>query len=651
MINQHITDYLNYYTNLKNSPEFAVFLRGEWGSGKTKFIKDYLNTITEPSGIYISLNGVNSYADIEDQIFRQLHPILGSAPFRITGKILKGILKTTIKVDLDGDGTNEGSITSSAPEDLGIPKYLQNLDNRVLIFDDLERCSIPIPDVLGFINQFVEDKGLKVIVIGNERQIIEDEEKISPTKSKEFKSIKEKLIGKSLTIEPDFDVAYSDFINQLEDAAISKILEANMGLIKSIFHNSGYGNLRHLRQTILDFERFHELLPNDLAKKSGLLEHIISLFFLLGFELKKGLIDENKIHHVFHPIYIGPKANEPKTPELKVREKYPVFQKFDHPIGSGIFYSFFHFGTANKEMIETSVKSSVYYQDENTLDWIKLSRYWQIDDEVFEDLSQKVYQELEECKLEDKYAVMQCAGLFIHLIHEGVVSLEIETVINSATKNLETLVAEKKFQMKKHENFPSTMSHGLEYRSLGSPEFQAFLKEAKEIGTKSIINDQPENVETLIKTMSTSMADFQEAMTLSNSANNLFYDIPILKYLDLDRFMEAFISLSNDDKREFSFVIHERYRHEDFNKKLLEELDWLKEFNKRVLLLAELVEGKVSGLVYKFLSLHVNVAIDTLMQLEGLASGDLVVVPRTLEVKKPKAQPAKKGTRKRRTKS
>ena len=43
--------------------------------------------------------------------------------------------------------------------------------NSILIFDDLERCKIPINDLLGYINQFVEHLNLKVIIVANEKEI------------------------------------------------------------------------------------------------------------------------------------------------------------------------------------------------------------------------------------------------------------------------------------------------------------------------------------------------------------------------------------------------------------------------------------------------------------------------------------------------
>ena len=40
MQNKHIKEFLNYYIGLPN-PQYAVLLKGKWGSGKTHFINEY----------------------------------------------------------------------------------------------------------------------------------------------------------------------------------------------------------------------------------------------------------------------------------------------------------------------------------------------------------------------------------------------------------------------------------------------------------------------------------------------------------------------------------------------------------------------------------------------------------------------------------
>jgi KAP family P-loop domain len=49
---------------------------------------------------------------------------------------------------------------------------LRNIDKSILIFDDLERCKVEISSLLGYINYFVEQQEMKVIIIANESVIL-----------------------------------------------------------------------------------------------------------------------------------------------------------------------------------------------------------------------------------------------------------------------------------------------------------------------------------------------------------------------------------------------------------------------------------------------------------------------------------------------
>ena len=44
LMNEHIESFLNHYIDLAIAPEYAVLLTGEWGSGKTFFIKNFLES-------------------------------------------------------------------------------------------------------------------------------------------------------------------------------------------------------------------------------------------------------------------------------------------------------------------------------------------------------------------------------------------------------------------------------------------------------------------------------------------------------------------------------------------------------------------------------------------------------------------------------
>ncbi|HDX8372731.1 TPA: hypothetical protein RQN12_003768 [Aeromonas dhakensis] len=43
--NKHVNDFLKYYFNLEQSPEYAILIDGEWGAGKSWFIQKALNDL------------------------------------------------------------------------------------------------------------------------------------------------------------------------------------------------------------------------------------------------------------------------------------------------------------------------------------------------------------------------------------------------------------------------------------------------------------------------------------------------------------------------------------------------------------------------------------------------------------------------------
>ncbi|WP_298146190.1 P-loop NTPase fold protein [uncultured Acinetobacter sp.] len=150
--NQHIEEYLDYYFDGEKNFEYAVLLNGAWGSGKTWFVKKYLEKKQDGKRkiCYVSLNGIAKISMIDEAIFKSIHPILGSKGAKLVGQLGKGLLKATLKVDLDGDSKPDVSVNATLPS-LNLPDYLQIDEKFILVFDDLERCELKKEEVLGYI--------------------------------------------------------------------------------------------------------------------------------------------------------------------------------------------------------------------------------------------------------------------------------------------------------------------------------------------------------------------------------------------------------------------------------------------------------------------------------------------------------------------
>lgn len=106
--NQWIWNYFNeYVTNL--DPQYALFINGHWGCGKTFFIKkwiDYYNSLSAQKDktlrpIYVSLYGLKHTSQIADVIKRELYPMLYSKAAKIGKSVLKVVSKIALHTDFD----------------------------------------------------------------------------------------------------------------------------------------------------------------------------------------------------------------------------------------------------------------------------------------------------------------------------------------------------------------------------------------------------------------------------------------------------------------------------------------------------------------------------------------------------------------------
>ena len=152
---------------------YAILIDGDWGSGKSYFIKqnlipeiekDYFGdkVLDKKEFIYISLYGVKSTEDISNQIYINL----------LNNKVKVG---NTVKKVVSTGAKVFGDIIKLTGID--IKEYKNDMESfidlnkYILVFDDLERCNCDVNEVLGYINNFVEHDGIKVILIANEKEI------------------------------------------------------------------------------------------------------------------------------------------------------------------------------------------------------------------------------------------------------------------------------------------------------------------------------------------------------------------------------------------------------------------------------------------------------------------------------------------------
>lgn len=150
----------------KNFSDRALLIEGEWGSGKTYFIKNkFKESLNENDVlIYISLYGMSTTENIDtyyiDSILKEEY--IKRFPKKVGAnasiKLFEVLKKSNTILDVL---MNKKDFTS----------IFQKNRNYYIVLDDLERCTIDLPVLLGFINHLTEQKNNNVLVIANENEI------------------------------------------------------------------------------------------------------------------------------------------------------------------------------------------------------------------------------------------------------------------------------------------------------------------------------------------------------------------------------------------------------------------------------------------------------------------------------------------------
>lgn len=314
LISKYLSDYLH-----NPDPQYAVMLKGKWGCGKSffvnKWIKEYKPADRKKSlkPIYVSLYGLKDTSQITESIDRVLHPLLYSKGAKLTKKLLGIAGKVVLKTSLEGKKDGKGDISLDATLDslsILLSKDINILGNKLIIFDDLERCLIDMKLLLGYINSFVEHGSCHVILVGDETRVVSRWKKT-------LIEFKEKTVGREFEIMPDVDDAITCFLHGYSPS--DEWLQNQKSLITDIFHATECNNLRILRQCLYDFNGLYAEVGDSIGKNYDLfMQSLLASYIVVYCEYR------GKCHDLFSQWEWSYTAGIAVNSEMmgQIRQKY-----------------------------------------------------------------------------------------------------------------------------------------------------------------------------------------------------------------------------------------------------------------------------------------------------------------------------------------
>ncbi len=638
--NQRVIKYLKYYCDPENKFDFALMLKGAWGAGKTRLIEDFLRergqAFPAPKDLYISLYGITTFQQIEEELFRQLHPLLGSKGAKIAAAVGKGLLKTTFKVDISGlDGL---SLNSALPE-INLKDFVVSPEKSLLVFDDLERCSIPVADVLGYINAFVEHEHLKVVILANEDEILkrtddsrylEIMEKLSReaiakyegikiiilpnvddllkrADNSKYLEIKEKLIGRTLVISAEAQIAIVDFLKLIHHEKTASFLNKNSDEVIAIHSQSKTSNLRILKQALWDFEYLSTSFSNNHWEKDEAIKSILRIVLALSFEMRAGRLNTTELVAFKRSSRISraisSEQGKPPTKIDQLEKRYPDVDFDQTLIGPDLLNALLFDGRVDSEVIQASLNSSrPFITLEREPAWKRVLQGWTISDEEFEGAVAELETQFMRRDFSLPGEVFLVFGIRLFLVRVGFLASK-EVVLNDCKSYLNDLRAAKRLRDKYKENADIEIFHGWEgyaYLESDTPQFTELLNLYRALIAEVAGENLPQAGKDLLGIMAIDQTKYLRMLIVNTLESSRFYDVPVLATIEPDDFVNAVMALEPSSQSTVFSVFKTRYT--EFGPQLTKEKEWLRQvkliFEKRIRNLPKMSKYRIETLIH-----------------------------------------------------
>lgn len=456
-----------YLTEMKAAQ--AVLINGEWGVGKSYFIREILQRKLKERGmttIIYSLYGLDSLENVrEDLVYSILQSKLGEV--NIKGKKLWKKKLPSILLEKFPSAIKIVSRHFDLEKSIADINDALNLDlsKIVIVFDDLERAAIDINLVLGFINGYVENTDAKVIIIANENEIgtaklstdlplkylvasnpfiCLDTAKSEKNKREEklytydelvqrthrlfsndirYSTIKEKLIGLTVAIDFEYNEIYDELIKNYSGEQTQKVLFRYKLDAINLFKELKCSNLRTIIFFIMIFDKIYQPLIDIVESKtfdisfvekeiSSILEYTI----VVSYYYKKGMEQDTDTKTTPKSIFCLRHSLEPYS----FVDHFVYYHQLDENIAEEV-----------KARIEEKIEKHKAKEAHDSLSIFDLTGFnWlYLDDETIETTIRNMYDEMEKGEYDDRYfkdilAIFFQMDNYGYIIPEGTPSLE-----------------------------------------------------------------------------------------------------------------------------------------------------------------------------------------------------------------------------------
>lgn len=428
--NESLREYVKDYLR-EEKVTFSLLPTGPWGSGKTYFVKGLIDELKKEKRtvLYVSLNGIDRVETLERAILGAFVPdvVMGAGQLLLAaGNIFDGPWTKICKQvkGLIEQGTSKTS------------KRLRRVKKYAIVFDDVERCQMPLKVWSGYITSLTDGLCLPTILIGNEAELF---------KTEGYEKIKEKFVGQTFQLATSIEMVLPSLFREIgwpADFPCRELHTECCKLFRKVEETHGAANYRAFKGALWQLKYWCEKLNDCLRerKDSPLFLHFALLFLALAYHTQLGYLTEKSWDEGFNVQKKdgekGKSANEKKNLTFlsvlsECAQLWPELLGYSNPMNSFFnsryIFSYNHLfdcsywkklilvAPISPTVISEALRQSSYFHEPRA--WEKLYYYPRLETSELEQGLKDLQEVIDHCEFKDCAELRMTFGLKEAILH------------------------------------------------------------------------------------------------------------------------------------------------------------------------------------------------------------------------------------------
>ncbi|WP_256844471.1 MULTISPECIES: KAP family NTPase [unclassified Pantoea] len=554
-----LSSYIDYYSSI-NSPGYAVLVTGAWGVGKTFQVKKALND----KMVYVSLFGLTSTAEIFSAVYAKSYPRKA-----LTKKFLSWFKGSSVKT---------GAVTVASGDligNVGNAIFSEKVDtSKIIVFDDLERCSINLNNVLGCINKYVEHHKCHVIVIAHDGKI-----------NKTIKNKKEKIFGQTINIVPETDEAYKSFISENK---IRITINEIAGIILSSYKASECQSLRVLKHALNDCTRLFSLLEEKHINNKTFLNELFTFYSAISINVREGEISPTDLYLREEIAWLAgiKKDEDTKSPLIKIRDTYyknrcSILINTKTISNQDLIDSLIHGRFNKKSIIETINLSRHFIKEQTSEPWRIIINFETNSNQETNKAIENIFSDLDNLKIIDPGSILHTFNILLMLSRIHHIPLNYGQIEKLAFNYFKKLQSNNIFPVLKSPH-DTRQPHNDHSQGYGYWTHEDYHKESTSIQNGldknlsiSFKKKYPSFIKEILEALNTDSVKFKDIISYNRGNPGKFFFVDVLAYIKPYIFVDKWLSLDNVDQQIVRDALYSRFNSGHLDSHLSAEKKWV----------------------------------------------------------------------------